>query len=667
MEQNTYDMASPSAESEMKLSFEEYHEFKLPSEVDPLTKEGKGGFLEGEIQLPYNVPKADLRLTISTQSTLSKALPPHKIAKYPEVGEFSPCLIYPFQKPRGHILWDKMPRPYLQHWKMELLIKGNTVYLKKNTSELLDGSNETVKQEPEWAEVSEIGSDQILHFGKDIKKNIKEGIQKDVRKVKVKILYPKSEARSTEGDVTVKKMLRSRGCPEDSIEDIAMEFSGKTNRRRLNECKLHVNLQIQEGGRWTSIRNGLSEPIKDSKCQLKMLYRAPNVSCSLGGTNVAMLSESSIDKNDVVPQFQLWSKETGAQIEEKEESRLLNNQIDEVIVRNSWLLFSTPAQPHLETILSERYEFKLVAIRASDGAVSNAFDFTFRLHDSCLHTIGDNIVACSDCHFSNESLPQIVKAIPGKRKLGMERTPGTYEEEKERDSYRRKMPKMMSPDSGMGDSPARERRESADSTSGSLQGRRESNDSIDNFLLGILTEGPSQKVEDVKKDLPDGLCDIDTSMMDPVAPEDLEEVILSLPAPGPEHDGVVPKSSPPSTNKDKPKSPRPKDPRPEARQGVLRRLWTTTKNYAVGLLVFTMLMLLRLAGENIVEGGLEVVFGKLISVFSPFPIFLAILLFLPNDWVPDFCTEQKIPTLPLHVLLAALLTVLSLRVFKRYV
>ena len=67
------------------------------------------------------------------------------------------------------------------------------------------------------------------------------------------------------------------------------------------------------------------------------------------------------------------------------------------------------------------------------------------------------------------------------------------------------------------------------------------------------------------------------------------------------------------------------------------------------------------------EGGLEVVFGKLISVFSPFPIFLAILFFLPNDWVPDFCPEQKIPTLPLYVLLAALLTVLSLRVFKRYV
>merc|ERR1712107_62821 len=250
------------------------------------------------------------------------------------------------------------------------------------------------------------------------------------------------------------------------------------------------------------------------------------------------------------------------------------------------------------------------------------------------------------------------KAKPKMRKKPIEEEePGTpYVEDIESENLPRgKMAKMMSPDSGMGDSPARERRESADSTSGSLQGRRESNDSIDNFLLGILTEGPSQKVEDVKKDLPDGLCDIDTSMMDPVEPEDLEEVILSLPAPGPEHDGVVPKSSPPSTNKDKPKSPRPKDPLPEVRQGVLRRLWTTTKNYLAVLLVFTMLTLLSWAGESIVERRLRVVFEKMIIVFWPFPIFLAIC-FLSNDWVLLF-----------NVLLAAMLTVLSLKVFRRYV
>ena len=657
-------MASPAPESEMKLSFEEYHEFKLPSEVDPLKKEGKGGFLEGEIQLPKVVPESDLRVTISTHPTLSRAFLPNKVEKYPEVKKFSPCLIYPFQKTKGNILWNKMPRPYLQHWKLELLIKGNTVYLKKNSSEL-DTSRDTIKQEQEWTEISEIGSDRKLHFGKDIKKNIKEGITQDIRKVKVKILYPKSEARSSEGEVTVKEMLRQRGCPPDFIEDIALEFSGKTNRRRLNECKLRVDLQVQDGGCWT----GLSEPIRDSKCQLKMYYRTPNFSCSLGGTNVAMLSESSVDKNDVVPQFQLWSTETGEQIEEEVETRLLNNQIEEVTVRNGWLLFSTPPQPHLGEILSKGYEFKLVATRISDGAVSNAFDFNFRFHDSCLHTIRANLAACSDCHFSKECLPEIVKAMPGKRKLGKERTP---EEEGESDrSCRMKVSKMMSPDSGVGDSPLRARRQSAYSIRDPPAGRRESNDSIDDSPFeGVLTGGSGPEVEELERTiLADELIGGDTSTLDPEAIQhDLMKLIDSIPD-NEQFDGAVPKSSQASANKSssavKPKSRRPKDARPEEMQGVLQTTLTTTKNFVVGVLVTIMLILLKLAGQPTRKGDLEVVFRKLVTVFSPFPIILAFLWFFQFDWISNLCSKQKISTLLLNVFLALILTVMLLRVLKR--
>merc|ERR1711936_871624 len=96
------------------MSFESSHEFKLPSELDPTKKDGKGGFLEGEIQLPLGV--SEMMVTISTHPTFQFS--PDKLARYGEdLKEFSPHLIYPVFKPKGQYLWDDMPMPFLQHWK----------------------------------------------------------------------------------------------------------------------------------------------------------------------------------------------------------------------------------------------------------------------------------------------------------------------------------------------------------------------------------------------------------------------------------------------------------------------------------------------------------------------------------------------------------------------
>merc|ERR1712107_643164 len=282
------------------------------------------------------------------------------------------------------------------------------------------------------------------------------------------------------------------------------------------------------------------------------------------------------------------------------------------------------------------------------------------------------------------------KAKPKMRKKPIEEEePGTpYVEDIESENLPRgKMAKMMSPDSGMGDSPHGRRRDSGDSISDLTQGRRESSDLINENFENVPTSGSGPEVEELERNIPaDQLIGIDTDISDPGAkqPEDLYSMIASLPV-DVQFDGAIPKSIPPSANiassSGKPKSQRPKDPLPDDTlpEAIRPRmplhtqalhssdLWTATKNYSVGLLVFLMLMLLRWAGERTVEGssGPGVIFEKLISVFWPFPIFLTILCFLPNAWVSDFCTEQKILTWLLNVLLAAMLTVLSLRVFKR--
>ena len=659
------DTTNPTVQSDINMSFESCHEFKLPSEVDPRKKNGKGGFLEGEIQLP-ELPKGipEMKVAISTHPTFD--FPDDKVDKYPGVEEFSPCLIYPFYKPKGQILWDKMPIPYLQHWKVELLVnKENSVFIRKNISKLDhdEEDRKTVKNAPDWEEIFKIGPDRKLKLGKDN------------NKLKVKILYPKTEARSTEGDVTVMEMLKQRGFPP--VGELAMEFSEGPKKKNLKECKLLVDIQAptEEGDDWVSIGRGLSSTIKDSRSLLDIHDLSPIVSCSRGGSKIIMVSESSLNK-DVIPQFQLWSKKTGRRLEDKEEEeRLLNNEIENIRVQNGWLRFPTPPQPKLGEILSKGYTFKLVAKRSSDGALSNTFDFTYeyRVHDSCLHTVQEepySLVICNDCHFSEGSkIPEIIKAKPGVRKRKPaedeeSRRPDEEEGESEKNSGRKvaKMmspdsgmgPKMMSPDSGMGDSPP--------------AARRESSDSIDDLPFGdIPTQGSGSQVEDLVMDIPVGeLRKLQNSSMT-ADQEQFMKLIDSIDDSEIELDGI-PKSSHASasakmdsTSVKKPKSPRPTDTQPEARQGVLRAFLNAIKNHVVVILLYIMSVLLNLAGKPTFEKNLGKVFSELILVYWPFLPTFALLCFFLFDWTSDICSGQTLFVWVLIVFLAVMLTAMSVR------
>merc|ERR1712004_417381 len=615
---------------------------KLPSQVDPRPdKKGKaptgtGGFLEGEIQLPLGI--SEMTVDISTHPSFT--FPAGKVAKYPGVEEFSPCMIYPIIKPKGKYVWGRMPIPSPQHWKLELQIEGDRVSIRKNFSKLdvSEGriSPEELAPEFEILQNIEIGPDRKLRFGED------------ANKLKVKILYPKTEARSAEGEVTVKEMLKQRRFPP--TEELAMEFCEGQNKKRLKECKILAVIRHQpSSGEFVTIGRGLSRTIKDSRSLLDMHDVSRNVSCSAGGAKIIMISESPLAK-DILPEFQLWKEDTNQRIEDREEEKLLiNNKIpdEDIRVQGNWLRFRTPPQPKLSEISSQGCIFKLVARRINDGAVSGTFDLTYTQHDSCLLEDPEGVFTCIQCYHSDKSkIPETIKAKPKmrKRKPVEEEEPGTpYMEEIESENLPRgKMAKMMSPDSGMGDSPPGRRRDSGDSIGDLTQGRRESSDAINDNFENVLTSGSGPEVEELERNIPaDQLIGIDTDMSDPGAkqPEDLYSMIASLPV-DVQFDGAVPKSSPPSakitSSSLKPKAQRPKDPLPddtlhysalalhstlpntlpEARQGVLRRLWTTTKNCAVGLLVFLMLMLLSWAGERTVEGnpGPGVVFEKLISV-----------------------------------------------------
>ena len=646
MDENVQDI--PNVPRVVEMSFESFHEFKLPSELDPTKKDGKGGFLEGEIQLPLGV--SEMMVTISTHPTFQFS--PDKLARYGEdLKEFSPHLIYPVFKPKGQYLWDDMPMPFLQHWKLELHIKENTVSIKKNTS-ALDQGRPSVENAPEWLELFKLGRDGKLQLGKES------------QKLKVKILYPKTEQRVTaEGDVTVTKMLRDRGFPPD--QKLTMAFCDGPNKKHLKECKLRVDIkaQMKEGGEW--LGSGLSSKIRDSRSLLDIHDLSANFSCSAGGSKIIMLSESSISK-DVLPEFQLWSKETGQPIENKdEEEELLNNAIENIRVQSGWLRFSTPPQPQLGEILSRGYMFKLVARRVEDGAVSNPMDFFYTLHNTCMFASEGDMLACFDCHRSEgNKIPETIKAKPGMRK----RKP--LEERRESETNCGVTPpKMMSPDSGMGDSPR--------------GARRESNDSIDDPPFGdILIEGSGPGVEELEMMnlTSDGLISVDTRVKNTEAQDGdilmkLIETVDWLNVPDVQSDGDgIPKSSQASASADKvstlkPKSSRPKDSlhshcelhsQQYPGQGALLSIWTSVKNYVLIVLLAFMTMLLKMSGEMTLERKPGEVFSNLIAVYWPFPIILGGL------WCFGFLDWNWISIVSLAVVTTAL-SVRSMTALKRLI
>ena len=72
----------------------EGHLFRLPSEFDPTKEKSKGAFLNGEIELPFYP-----RMVVTLTSHPSEEL----LTEHPELGTFSPCLLYNSRKKGGRL------------------------------------------------------------------------------------------------------------------------------------------------------------------------------------------------------------------------------------------------------------------------------------------------------------------------------------------------------------------------------------------------------------------------------------------------------------------------------------------------------------------------------------------------------------------------------------
>ena len=137
---------------------EEGHLFRLPSEFDPTKEKSKGGFLNGEIELPFYP-----RMVVTLSSYPSEEL----LAEHPELGTFSPCLLYNSRKKGGRLLYRRMYIPFLQHFQQQLLVDNGAVFIKSSPSKFDEARTDMDENIPEWDKLFDLDTkDMKLRLGR---------------------------------------------------------------------------------------------------------------------------------------------------------------------------------------------------------------------------------------------------------------------------------------------------------------------------------------------------------------------------------------------------------------------------------------------------------------------------------------------------------------------
>ena len=236
---------------------------------------------------------------------------------------------------------------------------GDLLKIKNQT-----GPEDALRPEPiaDEDDMFEMGKDRILKLGKD------------AGGLNLIVLIPKSEARASATDISIKRVLASRVPEPEALSALVNEFT-KKNSHRLKKLRLRVEIFCLASGR--SLSSQTSPPISDSASRthgaIDLYDVTPRRSCAFGGRKVVMIAEFGL-ASDAVPVFQLYSPQGERLI--KDERMIAQPDRDKTVTRKGTIIFITPPQPQAETMFEKGWEIKLCVMRRSDSMVG-AVKFTF--------------------------------------------------------------------------------------------------------------------------------------------------------------------------------------------------------------------------------------------------------------------------------------------------
>ena len=223
--------------------------------------------------------------------------------KYPDILTVHPTILHVVRKAEGkQRLLHREPVPNVQHGRQEFLLVGNILKIRNQT-----GPEDLNRPEPiaDEDEMFEVGDDRLIRLGKS------------AGWLNLIIMIPKSKARSSDMDISLKKVLALRVMDPEAVSALANEFT-RRNSHRLKRMRLKVEIFCLATGR--SLCSRISSPISDSASKthgaMDLYDVTPLRSCASGGRKVVMIAEFGLARN-VVPIFQLYSAQ-GERLTEEE-------------------------------------------------------------------------------------------------------------------------------------------------------------------------------------------------------------------------------------------------------------------------------------------------------------------------------------------------------------
>jgi len=369
--------------SEVAVQIDPGHLFRYKSEVNPVKKKSKGGFLKGKIVLPEQLfspqrhllypqlPPSSLRVVLSTYPDEDLEEKLRKDDPDPAMQEFHPTVLFIGRKSGKFRLYDKEPVPNYQMFQQELIVENGAVKILNKKSEY-DGNRNKVL---EVDNLFSMDKDNTIHLGDGDKM------------LNVLVLKNNTDARSAADNdehLTLKKMIETR-VPEDKEKQNKLAEYFRSKKKEIDyRSQLRIKVDVFDENNML-LASGISERIVNTESgrigAFKFYDATPLISCTEGGVKIVMISEFPLI-TDIEPQFQLWEfGDHGARVDAKKEEQLLNQPKEVNKVQNT-IIFISPPQPNYLQIMAQNYQIKLVAVRKSDKMESNSFEFVYENHMS---------------------------------------------------------------------------------------------------------------------------------------------------------------------------------------------------------------------------------------------------------------------------------------------
>ena len=246
----------------------------------------KGGYLEGEIQLPDLA--GPVRMVIATFPAMDAE---------PIISQVHPILLHLVRIGPSRREQELEPVPTVTHWRQIFEIIDGKVYILNQTTSLDVDKEGQPRPVPARAQVSLVGEDRTIKLSK------KRG---DLNLI---LLQPKQRSRASINEATVTKVLMDRlgiTC-EDSVMPYEKMFKGK-NAKNMKRVRIKVDFITAKNHHTTVSAQTIIDTGNKDIGAMDFVDAHPQKSCSRGGRKVILISEYNLCK-DIRPVFLIYTED----------------------------------------------------------------------------------------------------------------------------------------------------------------------------------------------------------------------------------------------------------------------------------------------------------------------------------------------------------------------